>query len=174
MAQRSRHFWALVIIAALAATVGALALRGALLWHGHRFAGILLDPDGIASSYGMPWWEGIRSDLRFPDRVVAIDGVLLDGSADYRAQAWDQEIERAAREGQSRVQIRVARGEAVREVDLELVQYDDVAWWLQAGTMIVIAALYVGAALIALSASPKGKLARTFVKTTLFIALFLL
>ncbi|XXX80932.1 ATP-binding protein [Sorangium sp. So ce134] len=142
-------------------------------WYERPFPGVLVDPDGVVSSLGLPSWEGFQKGLRFPDRVVEVNGWRLESTAGrYRASTWDAAIEQAAREGQPTVRARVETGEGVRDVELALVPFDPLAWWFYAGGLMVVASLYVGAALIALSASPRGKLARAFATAALFTALF--
>ncbi|WP_437562373.1 ATP-binding protein [Sorangium sp. So ce542] len=142
-------------------------------WYERPFPGVLVDPDGVVSSLGLPSWEGFQKGLRFPDRVVEVNGWRLESTEGrYRASTWDAAIEQAAREGQRSVHARVETAEGVRDVELSLVPFDPLAWWFYAGGLMVVASLYVGAALIALSASPRGKLARAFATAALFTALF--
>ncbi|WP_437941148.1 ATP-binding protein [Sorangium sp. So ce341] len=142
-------------------------------WYERPFPGVLVDPDGVVSSLGLPSWEGFQKGLRFPDRIVEVNGWRLESTEGrYRASTWDAAIEQAAREGQRSVHARVETAEGVRDVELSLVPFDPLAWWFYAGGLMVVASLYVGAALIALSASPRGKLARAFATAALFTALF--
>jgi signal transduction histidine kinase len=172
----ARNHLALLACAALAFVALAMVpLRDAARWYGHPFPGILLDPDGLVSDFGLPGWEGFRQGLRYPDRVVAIDGRDLDaGPGGYRAEVWDRAVEDASgASGAPTVRARVLTSRGERELDLRLSPLDALAFWLDGVTSIVLGLLYVGAALIALAASPRGRLARTFAKTTLFAAVFL-
>ncbi|WP_437281696.1 HAMP domain-containing sensor histidine kinase [Sorangium sp. So ce375] len=165
--------WLLAVVVLAALVLGGSGMRSALSWYERPFPGVLIDPDGVVSSVGLPSWEGFQKGLRYPDRVVEVDGWRLEStSGRYRASAWDAAVERAAREGQRSVRARVETAEGPRDVELSLVPFDALAWWFYAGGLMVVASLYVGAALIALSASPHGKLARAFASAALFAALF--
>ncbi|MGK3994803.1 ATP-binding protein [Sorangium sp. So ce1024] len=169
--ENRRWLLAAVVIAAL--VLGGFGIRNALSWYERPFPGVLVDPDGVVSSLGLPSWEGFQKGLRFPDRVVEVNGWRLESTEGrYRSSAWDAAIEQAAREGHRSVRARVETAEGLRDVELDLVPFDPLAWWFYAGGLMVVASLYVGAALIALSASPRGKLARAFASAALFTALF--
>ncbi|WP_437736949.1 ATP-binding protein [Sorangium sp. So ce1335] len=162
----------MVVIAAL--VLGGFGMRNALSWYERPFPGVLVDPDGVVSSVGLPSWEGFQKGLRYPDRVVAVNGWRLESTAGrYRASTWDTAVEQAAREGRRTIHARVETRDGLRDVELTLTPFDPLAWWFFAAGLIVVASLYVGAALIALTASPRGKLARAFAGTALFCALFL-
>jgi signal transduction histidine kinase len=163
-----------ILVSILAVSIALVALHGAVRWYGKPFGGLLVDPDATVSSIGLPTWSGIRAGLRFPDEIVAVDGhprVARPGR--HRAEGFAEAIEHAARAGRKSVTVDVrSRGE-VRSVEVEIRPLDPLAWWLYGGATIVVGALYVLAALIAIGASPDGRLARTFTKTALLSALFL-
>jgi signal transduction histidine kinase len=166
----------IVYVVALAATVVTiLAVRGALRWYAHPIGGLLVDPDLVISSISLPNWEGPRHGLKFPDRIVGVEGRPLEvAPGEVRARAFDRAIERAHAEGRPTVRATVETRAGTREVELRLRPLEPLAWWMQGGVLIFIGALYVVAALTALVASPDGKLARTFAKTALLAALMLL
>lgn len=165
--------WMLAALAAAALAVASASLRGAAGWYERPFAGVLLDPDGVVSSLGLPSWEGSQKGLGYPDRLVEVNG-RRPGIAPgrYRASAWDAAIAQAAREGRPTIRARFETRTGVRDIELSVVPFDPLSWWLYAGGPMIIASLYFGAAFIALGASPRGKLARTFSKTALLAALF--
>ncbi len=151
-------------------------MMGAASWYRRPFAGVLVDPDGRVSSFGLPGWDGIRKGLRYPDTILSIDGDELRPPRDgrtYRATTWDRAVDAAARAGRDHVHVRVRTASGVRDLDLAITELDPLAFWVDGGGLIAIGALYVLAALIALGASPEGKLARAFAKTALFAACFL-
>ncbi|WP_437839492.1 ATP-binding protein [Sorangium sp. So ce1153] len=169
--ENRRWLLAAVVIAAL--VLGGSGIRNALSWYERPFPGVLVDPDGVVSSLGLPSWEGFQKGLRYPDRVIEVNGWRLESAAGrYRASIWDAAVEQAAREGQRSVRARVETAEGLRDVELGLVPLDPLAWWFYAGGLMVVGSLYVGAALIAMSASPRGKLARAFAAAALSTALF--
>lgn len=166
--------WILAAITVVALTVGGWGARGAVHWYERPFPGVLVDPDGVVSTVGLPSWEGFQKGLRYPDRVVAVNGWPLESHAGHlRASTWDGAVRQTVREGRSTLHARFETEQGLRDVELSLVPISPLFWWLYGGGLMVVAALYVGAALIALSASPRGKLARTFAKTALVAALFL-
>ncbi|WP_044243360.1 sensor histidine kinase [Chondromyces apiculatus] len=179
--------WILALVAVAALFVAAVSFRGAVTWYERPFAGLLVDPEGVVSSLALPSWQGMQQGLRYPDRLIEIDGVpvrppagprpasVWDQATDpHPATAWDRAIEDAAREGRPNVRARFATSEGEREVTLDVRRFDPRAWWLYAGAPMFIASLYIMAALTAVTASPDGKLARAFAKLALAAALFLL
>ncbi|MGH7270374.1 MAG: sensor histidine kinase, partial [Polyangiaceae bacterium] len=61
-------------IAAMMTIVASIAIQQAATWYAHPFAGVLVTPQAIVSSIGMPSWSGIEQGLRFPDRMLQVDG----------------------------------------------------------------------------------------------------
>jgi signal transduction histidine kinase len=170
----SKRHRALVAIAVLTVAFAMLPVRAAIGWYAHPFAGILVDPDGLVSSFGLPTWDGFQQGLNYPDQILAVDGHELTVDGGYRAAAWDRAVAAAAAEGRPGVHVRVrARTGEERELDLKISRLEPIAFWLNGGAPIGIALLYVTGALVALAVSPRGRLSRTFAKTTLFAALFL-
>ncbi|AUX21976.1 sensor histidine kinase [Sorangium cellulosum] len=165
--------WLLAAVVLAALVLGGFGMRNALRWYERPFPGVLVDPDGVVSSIGLPSWEGFQKGLRFPDRIVEVNGWRLESTTGrYRASAWDAAVEQAAREGRRTLHARVETRDGLRDVELSLVPLDPLAWWFFAGGLMVVASLHVGAALVAMSASPRGKLARSFATTALLTALF--
>ncbi len=158
-----------------AASITVIAFQQAAHWYQRPIAGLLATPDGNVSSIGMPTWSGIDQGLRFPDRLLSIDGVTIAPSrAVYAGRVWDRAVESAEAHGHSSVHVRVATERGTRDVDLELAHLDAVSWWLYGGINIFTGALYALAAVIALSSSPRGALSRTFAKFAIFASLYFL
>ena len=176
MSKPSQHRRILYVSLLLILAMAMIAMRHAYSFRGHAFAGILLDPDGVVSSFGIPTWDGFEKGLRFPDRIVSVDGVAIrrgDGARSAGA-AWNEALSRAAAAGRDRVSVVAETAGGERRLELALSPLDPAAFWLNGVVPIGIALLYALGALIALMASPRGELARTFARTTLFAALFLL
>src|SRR5438552_18877356 len=70
----ARRPW-LLSLAAVAVLAAVVAAANAVDWYGHPCAEVLVDPDGVVSGIGSPSWAGTRQGLKFPDRIVAVDGV---------------------------------------------------------------------------------------------------
>ncbi len=168
--RRSLSAW---LIAFVATCVGVIAFQQAVRWYQHPFAGVLITPQGIVSSIGLPTWSGIEQGLRFPDRPLSIDGVDLKPSqGGYSARLWDRAVDDAASAGRPSVHVRVASETGEREIDLRVERLDSTSWWLYGGGTIFTGALYAVAALIA-AASSSGALARTFARAATLAALYL-
>ncbi|HTB75721.1 MAG TPA: HAMP domain-containing sensor histidine kinase [Polyangiaceae bacterium] len=166
---------AVLVIAAVAICVAAVALQKGASWYGHPFPGVLITADGNVSSIGMPTWSGVEQGLRFPDRILSIDGVeIAPEHGEYAARAWDRVVSDAAAHDLASVHVRVATTAGERELDLRMGRLDAASWWLYAGTLIFVGSLYALGAIIALTSSPKGPLARTFAKFALSVAGFML
>ncbi len=166
--------WYVYATALAGALVALVAGLRAIEWYGHPFPGVFVDPDMVVSSVGLPTWDGIEKGLRFPDRVVELDGVDLrgPGRANHDA-AWDAAVDHAVRARQPLVHMRVETNRGLRELDLRIETLSPVAWWVLYANLSLIASLYLLTALTALIASPEGALARTFAKAAFFSALFL-
>jgi signal transduction histidine kinase len=163
------------LVGAGAVLVAALALYAAVSWYGHPIGGMLLTPDLEVSSVGMPSWDGLAKGLRYPDRVLTIDGNKL--SADGRAgvREWYRAVDRASRRGNESVHVRVrlTGSGTEQELDLRVQRIDPVTWWLYGGGLIFTGGLYVVSGILALSASPRGNLARAFAKFACVSAVYL-
>jgi signal transduction histidine kinase len=168
--RRSLTAWVIVIIATC---VGAVAFQQAVRWYQHPFAGVLITPQGIVSSIGLPSWSGIEQGLRFPDRPVSIDGVTLaHARGGYPGRTWDRAVDDATSTGHRSIHVRFATEGGEREIDLRLERLDSTSWWLYGGGTIFTGALYALAAIIAARTS-SGALARTFAKAATLASLYL-
>jgi hypothetical protein len=175
MSATSKHHRLLLALALAILGFAGLPLRAAIAWIDAPFAGVLVDPDGVVSSFGLPTWDGIEQGLRFPDEILEIDGrTLTAGPGRQRAAVWDDAVAKAAAAGHAEVHVVARTRTGVRALSLSVSRLDRLAFWLMGAAPLGIALLYAGAALIALAVSPRGRLARTFAKTALLAALFLL
>ncbi len=160
----------------LAASVATMAIHQALQWYDHPVAGMLVTADLEVSSVGMPTWDGMSQGLSFPDRVLAVDGVDLTR---LRGRAgttrWDEAVADAVLRGARGVHRRAFRTFIGRQgkFDLRIDRLEPATWWLYGGGLVFTGGLYVIAALTALSASPRGALARAFGRYALLASLFL-
>ncbi|MFT3769840.1 MAG: hypothetical protein QM820_30775 [Minicystis sp.] len=176
MSTPPKHHRILFVSAFAVFLLAMVPMRSTVSWYEHPVGGILLDPDGVVSSFGIPTWDGFRQQLRYPDQIIDVDGVPLSPpeGRGYRASVWDRAIAAAHREHRASVHVNVRKADGrVEPHDLAITRLDPTAFWMIGVAPIGIALLYVAGALIALLASPRGQLARTFAKATLFAALFL-
>jgi signal transduction histidine kinase len=175
MIVRMRRRWAFYI--AMIGTVAVMAVMGlsATRYYGKPFPGVLVDAEGVVSSLGLPSWPGFHAGLGFPDRLVSVAGEDVSnrhGAA--RARALDQAVERRGPGSEIDACFESARPEPhVRCVTLPIRPLEPLAWWLFAGLPFLIGAAFVGAGVIAMFASPAGRLSRTFAFTSIWYALFL-
>jgi signal transduction histidine kinase len=174
VAWRRPSFLALLVMAAaLLAVTGTGAVRS----YGRPLPGLFVDPELVVSSVGWPSWSGVEAGLRYPDRVIAVDGIALSGAPRGGGAIWQEAIDGAAREHRDlRLDVRSGEGAArhVRTVVVTPVPYAGGAWWTQAASLIFAAFLYVLAGLVAMATNPNGSLSRAFVKVAFLAALFLL
>lgn len=161
------------MLALITALIVTLALRAAVAWHGAPIAGVLVNPDLMVSSFGLPDWSGPQQGLAFPDRVVKVDGIdLLQMPPLSRPGAWNGAIQNAFDDGRRSITVEVAsRTGATRLIDLAITPMESTAWWLYGGGLILIGALYVVTGVIAFSVRPEGRLARSTAKMTILLGL---
>jgi signal transduction histidine kinase len=117
------------------------------------------------SSVGMPTWDGRAQGLAYPDQVISVDGrdLTAGGIADG-PKLWNQAVLDAEHRAAQKVHARVRTKAGEREVDLRIDRIEPALWWLYGGGLVFTGGLYIIAALTAISASPRGKLARAFAK----------
>jgi two-component system, NtrC family, sensor histidine kinase HydH len=171
---RSAGRWSQYAIGIIAIAVAATALSAAIGWYRHPFAGLLVDANALVSNLGHSDWDGHRQGLIFPHQIVEVEGVSLrTPGGGMRPAAFDQAVERAYRQGASTVRVQVQTQTGTRSVDLRVEPFEPASWWIFAGGLFFAASLFVIAALIALWASPKGKLARSFTALAAVSGLFM-
>jgi signal transduction histidine kinase len=163
--------WPAGVIALFAFCVLGVAIHDAVGFHGAPIAGIWVEPDGAVSNTGLPSWDGLRQGLRFPDRIVEVDGrdITEPPPGEYRAAAFDRAVALAAREGRSSVHVIAQTSAGTRALDLRIERLGSLAWWTYGGILFFCGALYIGAAAIALSVA-RGPLTRSFAKVAVLSA----
>jgi two-component system sensor histidine kinase HydH len=168
MKSPNRLLWPLGALLILVATI---AVRNSVVWYGRPIPGLLVDVSGSISTVGLPTWEGAKLGLRFPQKVRPAGVELPDGSLE-RTRAWDRAVAKSPSGAILRAELEDGTGR--RLISLRMRPLEPLAWWLYAGGPIIAGLLYGGAALIALWASPRGRLARTFGIFSLNFAFFML
>jgi len=66
-----------LVVAFVAAAMGALAIAGSLARVGATFPGFLVWDDLVVVALGRPEWTGMRAPVPFRSRVAAVDGTLV-------------------------------------------------------------------------------------------------
>ena len=154
--------------------IAGVAVPEAIGWYGQPVAGVLVGPDAVVSEIAGSSWDGPRQGLRFPDRIVAVEGIRLEGlPRSEPAQRLSQIVRLAASAGASHVMVDVRQGVAERRIQLAITRLDGVTWWLVAGSLFFAGALFVMAGLVALWVSPRAHLARTFAMMASVAAVFI-
>ena len=167
--------WPVYVIGLAALGLAAVAIPGAIDWYEQPIAGVLVGPDAVVSGTTNSSWDGSRQGLRFPDRIVAIDGYRLDGLA--RAESGQRVallVKRAASSRASRVWVDVRQGNSERRIQLAIERLDGATWWRIAGSLFFAGALFVVAGLVAIWVSPRARLARSFAVLAIAAAVFML
>lgn len=173
MAWQGNRAWSGYALVGGTLLAGLVGLGQALPWYGRPVPGLLVDPDLAVSSLTFPTWEGSRQGLRFPDRVMSVEGHAIASGRTDGARRYDEAVSRAIDEGRQSLRLGVRSGGELRELDLQLTPIGPMMWWLYAGGMYLVGLLYLGASALAITVRPKGRLARTFAKAAVFFALFL-
>ena len=160
------------VSAALVIIVAGVALRNAVLWYERPFPGVLVDSSGSVSNIGLPHWAGKKVGLQFPERVAPIGASDPSAGSRERVRAWDKAVFETGAGGN--LEAVVYRGGTPQRVQLPVSSLDPLAWWVYGGTCILVGILYAGAGIVALWASPGGRLARAFARFAIVAGVFLL
>lgn len=170
----ARGGWPVFLVGALALVLGVAAISEAIDWYGHPLAGALVGPDAVISDVTDPEWDGPRHGLRYPDRFVTVDGLRLDGLPhSERGRRLSYLAWRAAELGRTTLTVEVRQGQIERRLALRIERLDGVTWWLLAGALFFGGTLFSLAGLVALWASPRAPLARSFAVLACAAALFM-
>lgn len=149
--------------------LAVVALAEAASWYEHPVGGMFVDPGGVVSNIGLPQWEAKQRGVRFPDRVIAVNGSpLLSKPGTPRAKTWDDAVEEAWRRHEDGVDVVLRTAGGNRVLRLGVHPLEPAGWWIFAGSLVFAGVLYVAAGLIAMWASPESALARTFGRVGLF------
>lgn len=91
------------------AALSVAAIVNAVRAHGRPFPGLVTDPYGSFSAISWPTWDSDKLPLRFPDRVIAVDGVPLPpatpGAADLPGRRLAAQVRAADARGQRQVRL---------------------------------------------------------------------
>ena len=168
-----RGGWPVYLVGVLGAALAAVAVSNAINWYGKPFAGVLVGPDAVVSGVTNSSWDGPRHGLHYPDRIVAIEGIRLDGlPPSERGRSLSQIVMRVATAGGTQVTLDIRQGQNERRIRLTIERMDGTTWWLVAGSLFFAGALFLAAGLVALWASPRAPLARSFAGLASATALF--
>jgi signal transduction histidine kinase len=162
---------ALWIAAAAVAVVAAIALRNATIWYARPIPSLLIDPGGSISNLGLPE-SGKKLGLKFPQRVAPVGETKGSAGSRQRVAAWDRAVAAAAPVGH--LDAWVISEDDRRLVRLPFGPLEPQAWWVYAGSCILAGILYAAAGLVALWASPTGRLSRAFARFAISAGVLLL
>jgi signal transduction histidine kinase len=153
--------------------VAAVAVPSAIDWYGQPVAGALVGPDAVVSGVTNSEWDGPHQGLHFPNQIVAIEGVRLDGlPQSERGRRLSQIVRQVTGAGAAQVTVDVRQGRDERRIRLAIERLGGTTWWLLAGSLFFAGALFLLAGLVALWASPRARLARSFAVLATAAALF--
>jgi signal transduction histidine kinase len=157
----------------------AVAAVGAHRAHGRAFAGLFTDPHGSFSAIAWPTWGWGRQKppLRFPDRIVAVDGVPLPPPAsrfDLPGLRLAARIAALHDDGQRAVQLTFAAeaGPVVLSRPLRTLGSDEQLFFFWLYLLVGVFVLWSGAAVLILARRRAG--ARAYGAWTVGAFIFLL
>jgi signal transduction histidine kinase len=168
-----RGGWSVYLLGFVAIALATVAISSAIEWYGSPCAGALVGPDAVVSDVTNPDWDGPRQGLHYPAQFLAVAGNRLTAvSPSERGRLLGQIVERKAHAGAAEVVVEVAHGRRVRTLRLAIERLDGSTWWLLAGALFFAGALFATAGLVALWASPRAPLARSFAALASAAAVF--
>lgn len=163
-----------------------LALTLALGQWRRPVAGVLVDPFAGVTNYGWPSWSGFAHGLAYPDRVIAVDGQLLQLPAGAHLDALAARKEAGSRVGLSppdglrpfgapaSLQLQVSQGAALRTLTVRIEPLGFVPWLLLCGGYLVLAWLWLFVAGLSYTVKPQGRAVRAFVRWVLWTTIVLI
>ncbi|MBP6742044.1 MAG: hypothetical protein KA244_04315, partial [Deltaproteobacteria bacterium] len=163
-----------------------LALTLALGQWRRPVAGVLVDPFAGVTNYGWPSWSGFVHGLAYPDRVIAVDGQLLQLPAGAHLDALAARKEAGSRVGLSppdglrpfgapaSLQLQVSQGAALRTLTVRIEPLGFVPWLLLCGGYLVLAWLWLFVAGLSYTVKPQGRAVRAFVRWVLWTTIVLI
>jgi signal transduction histidine kinase len=135
---------------------------------------VLVGPDAVVSDVTDSSWDGPRQGLQCCDRIVAVEGQRLDGwPMPERGQRVAQVVQQAASAGATHVTLDLQKNGSERRLRVAIARLEGASWWLVAGSLFFAGALLWFAGVVALWASPSGRLPRSFAWLAAAAALFL-
>jgi signal transduction histidine kinase len=155
--------------------LGAASTLAATRARGVVFPGLMLDPFGSFSALHLPSWSREVAPLRFPDRLVAVNGAPLSHVAaeKYHSREIQRTFEALRSSGVRSVALSFARGRQVIEVrrDLRVVGTSEISWFW--GLYLVVGLLVVWSGMVALVSSTHRPAARAYALWALSVFVFL-
>jgi signal transduction histidine kinase len=166
-----RVTFAFAVLATFVLVVTGVAIRDGIRWYDRPIAGLLVEAGGSVSAVGLQAWAGKELGLKYPDRISPFPG-REGGGGRARAREWDEAVARVPPGGS--IDAVVERGGRRFVVRLPVTRLSPLHWWLYAGSFLISGLVYSCAGLLALWASPRGQLARTFALFAISAGAFLL
>lgn len=150
--------WLAVTAVALLLAVAAAAAVNA--WHtfGKPFPGLLVDPYADFSNVSMPSWALEGLPLKYPDRLVAIDGQPLPRDLPFPARAAAERIASRARDGATEARLTFAAPEGPLEVTRPLTRLgtNEVGFFFGFYAVVALFLLWTGGVVLVMAGHRPG------------------
>lgn len=135
-------------------------------WIGRTFPGFLLLEDRVVAAIALPHWSGTAVPDLFLSQVTGVAGEPTDSEAEIYAKA-----ERAG--SGSLVQYQVQDGDRVRDIEIETTTFTVGDWFLLFGSYLLNGVVFLISGLLAWSFRPASPLARSFLRFSSTVAVYL-
>jgi signal transduction histidine kinase len=169
------------IVLTVAVGIGLLALSAAAVInvvaaHGRPFPSLLTDPYGSYSAISWPTWPSAPPVIRFPDRVVAVDGVRLpppSGRLDLVGALLGQRIAGLAAEGRPAVRLTfsVSAGDVTVARPIRRLGGEEELFFFVLYALVGVFVLWSGAAVLRLAQRRAGAIAYACWSACVFVFL---
>ncbi|NNC18130.1 HAMP domain-containing histidine kinase [Corallococcus exiguus] len=150
--------WLAVTAVALLLSVAAAASVNAWRSFGAPFPGLFVDPYADFSNVSMPAWAQEGLPLRYPDRLVAIEGQALPRAHLFPSQTAAARIAALARDGATEARLTFSTSEGPREVRRPLLELgtNEVGFFFGFYAVVALFLLWTGGVVLVMAGHRPG------------------
>ena len=154
----------------LAITLTILTISGYSLFNAakllnHPFAGFLVTPRLVVQNIGLPYWLGLQAGLKFPDKVLKVNGKAVSTIEAFKAAMRNQSVG-------TQIAYVIERQESLFEITIPLVWFS----WLDLmgtfGVLLVTGLAFFVIAVVVLILKPDTAVSWSFLLACCFLSLY--
>ena len=158
--------WSLVAVVSLAiGLMGGFCVKNAVHWIAQPFPGFLLNERLVVGNFGRYEWSGARAGLRYPDKVLTIDGMPVASAQAVQAIVQQTPVGTPLR-------YTIERNGAVFDVTVATMWFRPVDFLLTFGVLFFPGVVYLGLGLLVFILKPHAPVSWLFFSTCALLAIY--